>query len=587
MNRCIGWDVGGVNLKAVAIDEAWRATTLESAFEIWREPRSLGTRLAGIGARLGPAPLHALTMTAELADCFATKREGVSSVVDAVVGAFPEAGVRVFGTGGFVPPERARLRALDIAAANWCAAAAFLAEELSGAGILLDTGSTTTDVIPFLGGRVAARGRTDLERLLAGELVYTGALRTPLAAILSTAPVGDRECPVAAEHFAIAADAHLWLGTLEPDDYTCPTPDAGAATREAAGSRLARVVCEDRASLGDAAVTVIARRVADLQVAAIADALARVAAALRSLSAEAASTLRVFTAGSGAWLAEAAAARVGIPFEPLTDRLGKVARVLPAYAVARLALQDVSGRSRVWLADRTGSLRLPSRVVKVGGSLARDPDVLSSALRALAGARPFPLVVPGGGPLADAVRRLHAGGGVSQATAHRMALLALDQSALWMAEVASSCAGSTVVRSPEEIARATEVGLLPILAPAAWLAKEDALPASWEVTSDSIAAWVAGRIGACRLLLLKSFAFRSSRIEAEELGDAVDPYFARALSPAVECRLVDGREPGSIVGALAGEEGAGTIIGSGRNGVEDPAIRWPRPDRPSPFAVSR
>ena len=76
--------------------------------------------------------------------------------------------------------------------------------------LFLDVGSTTTDVIPIVAGRVAARGRRIPARLRTGELVYTGALRTPVCAIVRSVPLRGRRCRVAAEHFAVAADVHLW-----------------------------------------------------------------------------------------------------------------------------------------------------------------------------------------------------------------------------------------------------------------------------------------------------------------------------------------------------------------------------------------
>ncbi len=350
MNACIGWDVGGANLKAVALSADRGARPLERPYEIWRAPAALARRLAEMGAELGGAPLHAVTMTAELSDCFASKREGVAAVVDAVVRAFPGSRVRVFGVKGFVPPERAKLEPLDVAGANWHASATWLAGELPAGGILLDVGSTTADVIPFGAGRVLARGLTDIVRLLDGELVYTGALRTPLDALLETAPLGGRECPVAAEHFAIVADAHHWLGAIEPADYTCPTPDGRARTREAAAARIARVVCADRETLTDDDITAIARRAAEVQIDRMARALDRVAARLapepETGVPPVASRPRVFAAGSGDWLAEAAARRAGLPVEPLADRLGPVASLLPAWAVAQLARSTARRVSR-------------------------------------------------------------------------------------------------------------------------------------------------------------------------------------------------------------------------------------------------
>src|SRR5262249_20949793 len=153
--------------------------------------------------------------TAELADCFATKREGVAFVLRAFDTAFPACARWVFGVDGrFRSPDAARLEPLEVAAGNWMAAAMGVARAHPDApGI--DVGSTTTDIIPIAAGRVVAVGRTDPARLRSGELVYTGCLRTPICAIVRTVPLGDRMCRVAAEHFAIAADAHRWLGSIE------------------------------------------------------------------------------------------------------------------------------------------------------------------------------------------------------------------------------------------------------------------------------------------------------------------------------------------------------------------------------------
>ena len=127
----------------------------------------------------------AVTMTAELADCFATKREGVAFVLDAFQTAFPEIDPWVYGVDGrFRSAAAARQRPLEVAAANWMASARFVARNVADA-LLLDVGSTTADVIPIVAGRAAARGQTDPDRLRTGELVYTGALRTPICTTCS------------------------------------------------------------------------------------------------------------------------------------------------------------------------------------------------------------------------------------------------------------------------------------------------------------------------------------------------------------------------------------------------------------------
>src|SRR5207253_1626806 len=86
------------------------------------------------------------------------------------------------------------------------------------------TSPTTTDIIPIRGGAPMARGRTDVERLREGELVYTGALRTPVEAVAPTVPVRGHETNVSAEGFALVGDVHVWRGELAPSDYSVPTP---------------------------------------------------------------------------------------------------------------------------------------------------------------------------------------------------------------------------------------------------------------------------------------------------------------------------------------------------------------------------
>ena len=154
----------------------------ERALPLWREPQRLPSVLSEAAASLGTAETMAVTMTAELADCFATKREGVASVLDAFKTAFPAIEPWVYGTdGAFRPAAEARRRPLRVAAANWMASATVVSGRFPDA-LFIDVGSTTTDIIPIVGGRVAARGKTDPARLRSGELIYTGALRTPVCA---------------------------------------------------------------------------------------------------------------------------------------------------------------------------------------------------------------------------------------------------------------------------------------------------------------------------------------------------------------------------------------------------------------------
>ena len=328
----VGWDIGGVNTKAahVAGDEV--LSVVGRPYEIQRDPCALVPLLREMFAEVGgdESMPHAVTMTAELSQMFRTKREGVRFVTDAVETAFPGTCVRVYSVDGwFLMPAEAREKPLSVAAANWAATARVVAVHHPDA-LVVDIGTTTTDLVPIAGGRVAALGRTDPERLTSAELLYTGALRTPTEAILGCVPLGDGLAGVSAEGFALSGDVHVWRGDLDPDAYTCPTPDGRPPTREFAGERLARVVCADREMLDAASITRLADALARAQTRSIQAAMQRVLERHPSIR------VAVVT-GLGAFLGVAAAGALNLEVVPLSHRLGDAgARCAPAVAVALL-----------------------------------------------------------------------------------------------------------------------------------------------------------------------------------------------------------------------------------------------------------
>ena len=336
----LGWDVGGANIKAALVGEDRRTpntgpTVIERPFPLWREPDGLAAVLAETAERLGNARdvrTMAVTMTAELADCFATKRDGVAFVLDAFRTAFPGVEPWVYGVDGrFRLAEEARQRPIEVAAANWRASATLVARTFPDA-LFLDVGSTTTDIIPIVAGGVAVRGRTDPARLQSGELVYTGALRTPICAIVRSIPLGGRRCRVAAEHFAVAADVYVWLGRIEERDYTCETPDGRGHSRSEAGARLARMICADLEMLGPADITAIAEHVARAQVKQVKNGIRQVTRRLGPACPRVA-----VLAGQGAFMARRAAEELGLTIRDLASEVGcAAARAAPAAAVAIL-----------------------------------------------------------------------------------------------------------------------------------------------------------------------------------------------------------------------------------------------------------
>jgi hypothetical protein len=237
-------DVGGANIKAA--HGAGKARTLP--FELWKRPDELGRVLAALAATFPPCDRVALTMTAELCDCYPTKQVGVNAVLDAVEDAFLGRPIEVWGVDGrFHHIAAIRQQPTLAAAANWLALATLAARLVpEGPGLLIDIGTTTTDLIPLAGGQAAARGRTDTDRLQNGELVYAGVRRTPICALATELPHRGVPTGLAAELFASTLDVYLTLGEIPPDPKDLSTADGRPATPDASRDRLARMIGTDR-----------------------------------------------------------------------------------------------------------------------------------------------------------------------------------------------------------------------------------------------------------------------------------------------------------------------------------------------------
>ncbi len=333
----LGWDIGGANTKAALLAGDSIRIAMRS-HPVWKDPQGLLRVLSDVGHELGAPPLMAVTLTAELADCFRTKREGVALVIDALASAFPHARLLIFGSdGAFHVPDEALEDPLTVASANWAATARLISRDVEDA-LLVDVGTTTTDIVPVVGGRAAAAGRTDPERLSVGELVYTGAVRTPVCALATTVPFRGRRCRTAAELFAQTGDVHLWLGHLAEADYCGDTPDGRGKNREDVARRLARVICADTTMVTETDLTALAEHVADCQIRLIAAAIRQVCGRLQSQAPRTA-----LTAGVGSRVARMASARAGLQARDLAQSLGhRASAAAPAVAVARLLLEEMT-----------------------------------------------------------------------------------------------------------------------------------------------------------------------------------------------------------------------------------------------------
>ncbi len=203
--------------------------------------------------QLGPTELNAVTMTGELADIFESRDEGVRRIIATTRAKMPASRVLVYaGRDGMLAPERALDHADTVASANWRASAELAAAKM-GDALLVDMGSSTTDIVPLVRGRVAAVGHSDFQRLSESELVYTGLARTPLMALAGSVPFMGKQVGVMAEHFATSADAHRLAGSLPEGADLLPAADGGGKTDEDSARRIARMVGCDLDDAGMAA----------------------------------------------------------------------------------------------------------------------------------------------------------------------------------------------------------------------------------------------------------------------------------------------------------------------------------------------
>jgi (4-(4-[2-(gamma-L-glutamylamino)ethyl]phenoxymethyl)furan-2-yl)methanamine synthase len=334
----IGWDLGGAHVKAARLDSSGRVErVVQIPCPLWRGLTELDRALDAAESLLGSAPTHAVTMTGEMVDLFATRAEGVARLVAAMRHRFT--GLRFYaGDAGLVSPEETASAGLRLASANWMASAALMAARLPD-GLLIDVGSTTTDLVPVRDGRVRAHGRDDARRLEARELVYTGVVRTPVMAMAAEVPFDGRSVPLMAEFFATAADVHRLCGRLPLGADSYPAADGGDKTEAGSARRLARMIGRDADALPLDGWRGLARWLAEAQARRIEDACA-VVLAREPLPADA----PLVAAGVGRFLVADLAVRLGrryLDFASLLPEPGRepelVSNCAPAVAVAWLS----------------------------------------------------------------------------------------------------------------------------------------------------------------------------------------------------------------------------------------------------------
>jgi hypothetical protein len=210
-------------------------------------------------------------------------------------------------------------------------------------------------------------------------------------------------------------------------------------------------------------------------------------------------------------------------------------------------------------------------VIKVGGSLAEDSAsliALCEKLGTLAKSYRM-LVVPGGGKFADVVKEFYRNFGLSDTVAHKMAILSMDQFGLFLSNITPNSRTTYVLEETERLSS----GILPIILPSNLMFQKDPLKPSWDVTSDSIAAYIASLLLAKKLILAtdvdgiftedpkkNSNARMIKKLSVNELLDwnnrtSVDRFLPRILlKTKLDCYVVNGKHPERIKAILKGEK---------------------------------
>lgn len=337
MTLTAGLDVGGAHLK-VALAEDDRIVAVEQIpCPLWQGFDKLEAALIAAEPLTRRARRHAVTMTGELSDLFSDRKSGVERLVERLSAELGPQARFWMGQRGFGSAKEAVTFAGDVASTNFLATAELVARRLRDA-LLIDMGSTTTDIIAIGNGRVLAQGLTDADRLATGELVYSGLTRTAVMAVATAATLKGRAQGLAREYFATMADVRRILGELPDGVDQHATADGRGKSLEESLSRLARIFGCDA---GDAKLDdwlIAAREIADVQQRSIIDGCRQVLAA--STVSDAA---QVVAAGIGADVVAAIAKSAGrgsITFGEIAGASDAAAlgatRCAPAAAVALL-----------------------------------------------------------------------------------------------------------------------------------------------------------------------------------------------------------------------------------------------------------
>ncbi len=275
MTIVLGLDIGGANTKFAILDYSEDKVSFLAAeseyFPLWKQLEKFSDYLKSIKEKIeknyGIIDYTTFVTTAELADCFQTKKEGIetiSKIVESVFSKDNHTPLMYDVNGEFLSTTKTAEKWLEVSATNWVASANFLGKEYPNA-IILDIGSTTTDIIPIFNGKVVAKGKNDFERLASQELVYSGTLRTTIPAIIHEIKLRGKIVPLSSELFATSGDVYMALDMISENEFTVDTADGRPPSKGNALARLARTVCADHNQLSTSEIIQIAKQIKEKQ----------------------------------------------------------------------------------------------------------------------------------------------------------------------------------------------------------------------------------------------------------------------------------------------------------------------------------
>ncbi|MES9971990.1 MAG: hydantoinase/oxoprolinase family protein [Candidatus Thiodiazotropha sp.] len=337
----LGWDLGGAHTKAALIGGSGCVESVQQIpCPLWQGLEHLESGIQSVVEKIGKDSglTHAVTMTGELVDLFPDRDSGVKALIDTMGRRFPGSSLAIYaGSAGFLKPETAIQQARKVASANWLATASWVAKCIPE-GLLLDVGSTTTDLIPFADKQVLTCDYSDHQRLISQALIYTGVVRTPLMAVTDKVPFAGEWVYLMAEHFATSADIYRLTGDLPETADLLPSADQGEKSAAGSARRLARMLGLDADATDMNGWRKLSHYIAEQQLRSLADACERILSR-PGLS----NTAPLVGAGVGRFLVKRICHRLGRPYigiEALFDCTSEVQSMVadcaPAVAVASL-----------------------------------------------------------------------------------------------------------------------------------------------------------------------------------------------------------------------------------------------------------